>query len=96
MQEHKTNQDLQNPQKILAKHVTELVHGEEESINSAIKSRVLFEKDDTISEDDICAAFKTDPIFSQLKNDEFIGKRLVDVFVNVQSKLSKSIFNFYY
>lgn len=67
---HSQDPKAQLAQRMLAAHVTELVHGQQCSENAQLLASLLFDEKEAISSVDIINAARNDPIFTVLKRDE--------------------------
>lgn len=81
----------QMPQRILAREVTELVHGEQAALRAQVKSAILFDGSGLVqSAKDILDAFCDDDRLVKVSRNNVIGQNIINVAANVQVLQSKS------
>lgn len=86
MATHAQDESARSAQKILAKEITDLVHGLGAGDRAKIMSSIMFSSGETFSNEDILSVFRAENMLHSLSKDQVVGAPWRDVIADLTKK----------
>lgn len=86
MTEHEKNTSIRIAQKVLAREVTDLVHGMGAGARAKVMSGIMFPSDELFSSDEVLSVFRKENLLHTLNKSEVVGASWRDVIAQLTNK----------